>query len=213
MECATRSGGFVEEIRKYVALGKYSAATQHVPLPRRMVCPVRWFVTFPSLAAPALLKFIDVHLSGFTTLTSPVLRFSKTTLHKLHNATQLSHTRGRTHTKCRYSWRATMADPATSPQSHVPACAHITHRRRQRHSVIRRHRVVRTAWCTMGLRVPVKMFVLAVYFGGLYGAFQSYARTLYAEIIPLGEEARWYGLFSITDKVCTCICPSARAVY
>ena len=53
-----------------------------------------------------------------------------------------------------------------------------------------------------GLRVPAEMFVLAVYFGALYGAFQSYARALYAEIIPPGEEARWYGLFSITDKVC-----------
>jgi UMF1 family MFS transporter len=53
-----------------------------------------------------------------------------------------------------------------------------------------------------GLRVPEEMFVLAVYFGALYGAFQSYARALYAEIIPPGEEARWYGLFSITDKVC-----------
>jgi UMF1 family MFS transporter len=64
-----------------------------------------------------------------------------------------------------------------------------------------------------GLRVPAEMFVLAVYFGALYGAFQSYARALYAEIIPPGEEARWYGLFSITDKV-TCICcisSSARA--
>jgi MFS transporter, UMF1 family len=53
-----------------------------------------------------------------------------------------------------------------------------------------------------GLRVPAEMYVLSVYFGGLYGAFQSYARALYAEIIPPGEEARWYGLFSITDKVC-----------
>jgi UMF1 family MFS transporter len=52
-----------------------------------------------------------------------------------------------------------------------------------------------------GLRVPEEMFVLAVYFGAVYGAFQSYARALYAEIIPPGEEARWYGLFSITDKV------------
>jgi MFS transporter, UMF1 family len=52
-----------------------------------------------------------------------------------------------------------------------------------------------------GLRVPAEMFVLAVYFGALYGAFQSYARALYAEIIPPGEEARWYGLYSITDKV------------
>jgi len=52
-----------------------------------------------------------------------------------------------------------------------------------------------------GLRVPAEIFVLAVYFGGLYGAFQSYARALYAEIILPGE-ARWYGLFPITDKVC-----------
>ena len=51
-----------------------------------------------------------------------------------------------------------------------------------------------------GLRVPEEMFVLAMYFGTLYGAFQSCARALYAEIPP-GEEARWYGLFSITDKV------------
>ena len=52
-----------------------------------------------------------------------------------------------------------------------------------------------------GLRVPEEMFVLAVYFGIMFGGFQSYARALYAEIIPPGEEARWYGLFSITDKV------------
>ena len=64
--------------------------------------------------------------------------------------TQLSHTRGRTHTECWYPWHATMADPATSPQTHVSACAPITHHRRQHHSAIQRHRVVRTAWCTMG---------------------------------------------------------------
>jgi MFS transporter, UMF1 family len=52
-----------------------------------------------------------------------------------------------------------------------------------------------------GLRVPEELFVLAVYFGILLGGFQSYARALYAEIIPPGEEARWYGLYSITDKV------------
>jgi UMF1 family MFS transporter len=54
--------------------------------------------------------------------------------------------------------------------------------------------------------------------GFVYGAFQSYARAFYAELLPPGEEARWqvfynihkaqilirrnrYGLFSITDKV------------
>ena len=35
----------------------------------------------------------------------------------------------------------------------------------------------------------------------MYGAFQGYARAFYAELLPPGEEARWYGLFSITDKV------------
>jgi UMF1 family MFS transporter len=64
-----------------------------------------------------------------------------------------------------------------------------------------------------GLRVPAEMFVLAVYFGGLYGAFQSYARALYAEIIPPGEEARWYGLFSITDKVCLPVSTADWAIY
>lgn len=44
------------------------------------------------------------------------------------------------------------------------------------------------------------MFGLAVVFGSVYGAFQGYARAFYAELLPEGEEARWYGLFSITDK-------------
>ncbi|KAG2144452.1 autophagy-related protein 22-like protein [Suillus bovinus] len=51
-----------------------------------------------------------------------------------------------------------------------------------------------------GLTTQGEMFGLAVYFGFAYGAFQSYARALYAELLPPGEEARWYGLFSITDK-------------
>ncbi|KAH7886587.1 autophagy-related protein 22-like protein [Phlebopus sp. FC_14] len=51
-----------------------------------------------------------------------------------------------------------------------------------------------------GLTTPGEMFALAIYFGFAYGAFQGYARASYAELIPEGEEARWYGLFSITDK-------------
>ncbi|KAH9840162.1 autophagy-type protein 22 [Rhodofomes roseus] len=51
-----------------------------------------------------------------------------------------------------------------------------------------------------GLTTWGEMYVLAVYFGSVYGAFQGYARAFYAELIPPGEEARWYGLFSITDK-------------
>ncbi|KAJ7163917.1 autophagy-related protein 22-like protein [Mycena crocata] len=51
-----------------------------------------------------------------------------------------------------------------------------------------------------GLTTQGEMFGLALYFGSIYGAFQSYARAFYAELLPPGEEARWYGLFSITDK-------------
>lgn len=51
-----------------------------------------------------------------------------------------------------------------------------------------------------GLTTRGEMFGLAVVFGSVYGAFQGYARAFYAELLPPGEEARWYGLFSITDK-------------
>ncbi|EMD31179.1 hypothetical protein CERSUDRAFT_119991 [Gelatoporia subvermispora B] len=51
-----------------------------------------------------------------------------------------------------------------------------------------------------GLTTPGEMYGLTVVFGIVYGAFQGYARAFYAELIPPGEEARWYGLYSITDK-------------
>ncbi|KJA16601.1 hypothetical protein HYPSUDRAFT_47216 [Hypholoma sublateritium FD-334 SS-4] len=58
-----------------------------------------------------------------------------------------------------------------------------------------------------GLTTQSEMFGLAVYFGSVYGAFQGYARAFYAELLPPGEEARWYGLFSITDKSSSFIGP------
>lgn len=36
--------------------------------------------------------------------------------------------------------------------------------------------------------------------GFLYGALQSYARACFAQLIPPGEEARFFALYSITDK-------------
>ena len=42
-----------------------------------------------------------------------------------------------------------------------------------------------------GLTTPGEMYGLAVVFGSVYGAFQSYARAFYAELLPPGEEARW----------------------
>ena len=34
----------------------------------------------------------------------------------------------------------------------------------------------------------------------LYGSFQSYSRTCFSELIPGGQSASWFGLYSITDK-------------
>ncbi|KAJ3864698.1 autophagy-related protein 22-like protein [Lentinula novae-zelandiae] len=51
-----------------------------------------------------------------------------------------------------------------------------------------------------GLTTQGEMFGLAIYFGFVLGAFNGYARAFYAEFLPPGEEARWYGLYSITDK-------------
>jgi UMF1 family MFS transporter len=171
-----------------------------------MVPPFRWYIVFhPSIACVS-----EVHLSGFTTLTSTALLFAKTTLHMPPSSLVLV--------------------GVLTPSAGILGALlwPILQRRLSltslrvlillivAASVIPLYGVIglfAPHGARWGLRVPAEMFVLAVYFGGLYGAFQSYARALYAEIIPPGEEARWYGLFSITDKVCTCICPSARVVH
>ncbi|KIJ40295.1 hypothetical protein M422DRAFT_32337 [Sphaerobolus stellatus SS14] len=51
-----------------------------------------------------------------------------------------------------------------------------------------------------GLTTPGEMYGLAVFFGLIYGPFQGYSRSLFSFLIPPGEESRWYGLYSITDK-------------
>jgi UMF1 family MFS transporter len=70
-----------------------------------------------------------------------------------------------------------------------------------------------------GLTTPGEMYGLAVFFGKrycnrgmagannrlaaglIYGAFQSYSRSLFSFLIPPGEESRWYGLYSITGTL------------
>lgn len=51
-----------------------------------------------------------------------------------------------------------------------------------------------------GLTTQLEMYLIGAVFGFSYGAFQSYARSVYAELIPPGQEAKWYALYSITDK-------------
>lgn len=60
-----------------------------------------------------------------------------------------------------------------------------------------------------GMNSPKEMYGLAVYFGFVYGAFQGYSRAFYAELIPKGEEAKWFALYSITDDSSSFIGPLA----
>ena len=148
-----------------------------------------------SLVVPLLMLMADI---GFTTLTSTALLFAKTTLHMPPSSLVL-------------------VGVLTPSAGILGALLWPAVQRRLRLSSLRVLILLVAAASVIplygvvglfaprgakwGLRVPAEMYVLAVYFGALYGAFQSYARALYAEIIPPGEEARWYGLFSITDKV------------
>jgi UMF1 family MFS transporter len=185
----------MEEIRPDVALEKRSTATKHLPLPRCVVPTFRWYMPPPSTSASAMLS---ASFPGFTTLTSTALLFAKTTLHMPPSSLVL-------------------VGVLTPSAGILGALLWPIVQRRLRLTSLRVLVLLVIAASAIplygviglfaprgarwGLRVPAEMFVLAVYFGALYGAFQSYARALYAEIIPPGEEARWYGLFSITDKV------------
>ncbi|KAI9636802.1 autophagy-related protein 22-like protein [Dioszegia hungarica] len=51
-----------------------------------------------------------------------------------------------------------------------------------------------------GLRSEGEMYVAAVWFGMLYGPFNSYSRAVFAELIPPGHESSFFSLFALTDK-------------
>lgn len=52
-----------------------------------------------------------------------------------------------------------------------------------------------------GLVSKLEMYVFAVIFGITLGPTQSYARVLFAELIPPGQESEFFGIYEITDKV------------
>ncbi|OXC64053.1 hypothetical protein AYX13_06417 [Cryptococcus neoformans] len=60
-----------------------------------------------------------------------------------------------------------------------------------------------------GLRSEGEMYVLAVWFGLVFGPFLSYSRAVYAELIPPGHESTFFSLFSFTDKSASFIGPAA----
>ena len=188
----------MEEAGPHVALEKRSTATQHVPLPRCVVPPFRWYMP-PLLNCVSLYRRLVFFFSlGFSTITSTALLFAKTTLHMPPSSLVLVGVL----TPSAGILGALLWPPVQRrlglTSLRVLVLLVVAASAIPLYGVIGLFAPHGARW---GLRVPAEMFVLAVYFGALYGAFQSYARALYAEIIPPGEEARWYGLFSITDKV------------
>jgi MFS transporter, UMF1 family len=161
-----------------------------------MVPPFRWYITRFSDDACTWLKLL---FPGFTTLTSTALLFAKTSLHMPPSSLVLVGVLTPSAGILGALLWPILQRRFSLTSLRVLIILIIAASIIPLYGVIGLFAPRGAHW---GLRVPAEMFVLAVYFGGLYGAFQSYARALYAEIIPPGEEARWYGLFSITDKVC-----------
>ncbi|KAI0804700.1 autophagy-related protein 22-like protein [Irpex lacteus] len=180
---------------------EWSAGREIVGAWKRLGGMLRWREvkrlrnTFQYLAAWFLLS------DGFTTITSTAILFAKTTLHMPASSliligilTPVSGILGSLlwpPLQRRFAWsNLRVLVTLVCLASLVPAYGCLGFL-----SVFREGRVR-----VGGLTTPGEVFGLAVYFGSVYGAFQGYARAFYSELIPHGEEARWYALFSITDK-------------
>ncbi|GAA5857665.1 hypothetical protein JCM1840_000857 [Sporobolomyces johnsonii] len=67
-------------------------------------------------------------------------------------------------------------------------------------------------WGLVALKTSGQMYALSVVFGVIYGSFQSYSRSCFAELVPHSHAARWFGLYSITDKSSSFLGPMLVAV-
>ncbi|CAL1702568.1 unnamed protein product [Somion occarium] len=169
-----------DESITFHASGDWSMGREIINAWKRLGGMLRWREikklrnTFEYLAAWFLLS------DGFTTITSTAVLFGKTTLHMPASSLIL-------------------IGVITPTSGIIGSLVWPMIQRRLGWSNIR---VLVTLHSVKfgGLTTPGEMYALAVYFGSVYGAFQGYARAFYSELIPPGEEARWYGLFSITDK-------------
>jgi UMF1 family MFS transporter len=52
----------------------------------------------------------------------------------------------------------------------------------------------------VGLRQPWEIYAITAVYGFFIGAVQSFARCLFADLIPAGEEAEFFSLYAVTDK-------------
>ncbi|GJP41206.1 hypothetical protein CLOM_g880 [Closterium sp. NIES-68] len=53
---------------------------------------------------------------------------------------------------------------------------------------------------TVGLKAPWELFVFACWFGFFLGGLNAYSRTLFIDMIPVGREAAFFSLYSVSDK-------------
>lgn len=60
--------------------------------------------------------------------------------------------------------------------------------------------------------VLLRLLTILTRLGLLYGALQSYARACFAQLIPPGEEARFFALYSVTDKSSSFIGPAVVGI-
>lgn len=63
-----------------------------------------------------------------------------------------------------------------------------------------------------GIKTVAEMYVLAVYFGFLLGALQSFSRVMFSELLPPGMESEFFALYEITDRGSSWLGPLLVAV-
>ncbi|TPX31683.1 hypothetical protein SmJEL517_g05068 [Synchytrium microbalum] len=63
----------------------------------------------------------------------------------------------------------------------------------------------------IGLRVLPEFIVASAWHGLLLGAYQSFSRVLYSELMPIGHESEFFALYEVTDKGSSWIGPLVSA--
>ncbi|GAA6024908.1 hypothetical protein JCM11491_005519 [Sporobolomyces phaffii] len=64
----------------------------------------------------------------------------------------------------------------------------------------------------VALTTARELYLVSVAFGFVYGSVQSYSRTVLTTVVPATETARWFAVYSITDKASSCVGPFVVSV-
>eukprot|EP00854_Cymbomonas_tetramitiformis_P019750 gene19750-23625_t len=64
----------------------------------------------------------------------------------------------------------------------------------------------------IGLKNEWEMYVFAVIYGLNLGSVQSYSRTVFADLIPAGQEGQFFAIYEITDKGSSWMGPMVVAI-